>query len=276
MLLDAERSPPTHPSDAAAIADAVARALSTSDARAAALDALATGPSPLGLLGFGDGSTRDDEAVRASAAAQLVPSLASLCVEAPPELRRAAIAVLGRFATAPGTADGARLTARPLLVRALDDTDARVRFAALASLVSPAPPRGAVDADAALDRDALLAIPATTLTRLLASPLSSERAFAATLASRSAHADVASIAHLLDDSDGFVREAAARALGALRAAAPLVGHLHDMAPEVRVAVAESLAVTRDRTARSALESLRQDPTPSVRMAAQAALRSLAE
>jgi HEAT repeat protein len=84
-------------------------------------------------------------------------------------------------------------------------------------------------------------------------------------------AETAPLVAALGDPDGFVREAAARALGVLRRAdaiAALVESTKDEVPEVRLAAVTAVAPIADARARARLaEVAKDDPDPRVRAAA---------
>jgi HEAT repeat protein len=88
-------------------------------------------------------------------------------------------------------------------------------------------------------------------------------------------AALARIVPLAGDSNGFLRERAARALGLLgpTALAPLAARARDELPEVRRATAEALA-SCGAGARTPLAALQRDADPSVRQAAERSIARL--
>jgi HEAT repeat protein len=163
-----------------------------------------------------------------------------------------------------------RTAALAVLARAANDSDDRVRYAA----IDAAPRWLAIAGPAAAggDADRVRAL----LAERLASPVWQERqaaALALGALGQGARADVLTPA--LRDTSPFVREAATRALGRIAAGdAAAVGLLvaasKDDIAEVRAAAAAALAARRgDPAAKARLDELGKDPDAKVRAAAGA-------
>jgi tetratricopeptide (TPR) repeat protein/HEAT repeat protein len=150
----------------------------------------------------------------------------------------------------------------PTVVQAASDPAAEVRLAALDALALVQPDAAAEAAPAA--------------TRALGSPSWRERRAALSALPPRSLAGAATTA--LDDPDGFVREAAARALGQAcpaeqsgghdcgKALETLSRHASDEAAPVRVAVAQALRRS-GKPGKAALDRLKKDADPAVRAAA---------
>jgi len=202
-----------------------------------------------------------DRAALADLGARLAPALERLAAGGDPLVRARALHVLAKI---PG--GGARVLA------ALADGNPAVRRAALSAL--GAARAGSPGGDGARDID-------QALERALAAGDWRERRAAAIAAAESGAAPSgarvrSALAAALDDASGFVREAAARALGSAGkdGVAPLSKHVADEAPEVRAAVAAALGSTGAAQARAPLTRLAADADPQVRSAAQLALAHL--
>jgi tetratricopeptide (TPR) repeat protein len=238
------------------------RALADLDARG---DGLALGPLTSGPLSSADHAALDQLGEK------LRPVLERLTAKGDAGVRAAAVHVLGKVRGG-----------LPTVIRAIGDPAPEVRLAALDALggVEDAPrPAEATQAAALGVAQAV----AQAVGRTLGSRDWRERR--AALAALPASNAIAAASAALDDADGFVREAAARALGKACAANPahgaagsctstvelLVRHAADEAPRVRAAVAAALARSHESGHESkvnaTLDRLRHDPDPEVRSAA---------
>jgi cellulose synthase operon protein C len=187
-----------------------------------------------------------------------------------------------------------RASARRLLLRALDDSDAQVASSALELLLRLETPNvtervvpwlSGVDKRLRLSAALALAVAPTpnavpALGRALGDSDAEVRAAAAAAlgASRSEAAVLPLLGHL-DDSVPEVREAVANALGALgdpRAVLPLIGKIEDARPPVRAAVARALGSLRDPRSASALLLSLRDSDRAVVVAVVRALGALKE
>jgi superkiller protein 3 len=239
---------------AAALADALTRhrdlalrALQDLDARP---DGIALGPLTPAAPTPADRAALDDIGAR------LLATVRPLARHADAAVRARAVRVLGK------------LGAGDVAVTALDDASLEVRLAALDALGRLV---AAGDVEPALDRAFDRALRATDWRE--------RRAAALALASdgtRRPPRALGALASALDDRDGFVRESAARALGAAGAAGvpSLAAHVGDELPEVRAALATALGKSGSSAARAPLDRLAADRDPSVRRAAAAALDGL--
>ena len=211
------------------------------------------GPLTPPALGLAEPEQRAAGQLLDDVAARLEPSLLELARTGDPLVRARALEVIGRLSSP--AASTARLAA-------LDDPSIDVRLAAIAAVATDRAAEGA-------------------LAKRLAAPEWRERAAAAEALAKLPFAHGAAdrcqaIARLLDDPNGYVREHAARALRLLGAPAiaPLADHVGDEIPEVRRAIARSLAGAPQGSTgrgRAALLRLARDPDPSVREAAAPAL-----
>ena len=166
-----------------------------------------------------------------------------------------------RLAAVTALADLPRASARRLLLRALDDTDAQVQSAALELLLRLETP----------------SVTARVLPWLSGSDKRLRLSAALALAVSPAANATPALGRALGDSDAEVRAAAAAALGASRddsAVLPLLGHLDDSVPEVREAVANALGAVGDARAVLPLIGKIEDARPAVRSAVARALGAL--
>lgn len=192
----------------------------------------------------------------------LMPALEPLSRHKDAEVRRLVLSVMAKTRSPKAVA---------LIEAALADTDARVRSAAMmaaATWVRLAPAAGS-DGGPRLG---------AALGRRLSAPAWEERRAAVyALASLGPAADVGALVSALADNSGFVREAAAGALGRVgkgggTVVAALVAAAGDEVPEVRIAVASTLGVVGGAEAQKTLTDLaRRDPDERVREAATQAL-----
>jgi tetratricopeptide (TPR) repeat protein/HEAT repeat protein len=238
---------------AAAIADAlgrhrdlVLRTLADLDARA---DGLALGPLSSDDLGAAE------RAAVAAVGARIAPTLKRLLQHADATVRAGAARVL------------AKLDDLDAVGGALADPALEVRLAALAALARHPDERFAAAVEHALTSTDWRERRSAALAARAAGPMRRSPGRPSTL-----HA----LAAALDDADGYVREAAAQALGAEGGdgVAPLARRLDDDAPSVRAAIAAALGATGAAAARAPLAHLRGDADELVRRAAAEALERL--
>lgn len=180
----------------------------------------------------------------------------------------------------------------PLVLRALEDPDERVRVTAaeLAGRLRIRPARAIVERWIDEPQSTLRAAAARALATLadgaaipMLTRLFNDRDAEVKLAAVQAIGAIgggAAVVPLLDrlsDDDSDVRIAAARALGELgdrRAVLSLLGILQDPTPEVREAACNALGRLQDERASRAIVALLRDPTPEVRLAAARAIGAL--
>ncbi len=229
--------------------DLVLRALADLDARD---DGLALGPLTAGKLEPQDRAAVDDVGSR------LLPAVARLTQHADPLVRARAVHVMAKLR------DGL-----PRMLQALADPALEVRLSAISAL-------GSANAQAA---DVGKSIPRALDQALRARDWRERRAAVTVLPDSFPPGELglvtSALGTALDDGNGFVREAAARALGSACAAhksvcdgvvTVLARHGADEAADVRAQVALSLGQSPSPAARAALDKLARDPDPAVRAA----------
>lgn len=232
-------------------------------------------PAGLSLGPLTPGAMGDQErGALAEVGRRIAPAIERLARHPDAGIRAAAlrVAVKNEALPGPGSAkrsNGAGRASR--LVRALHDPALEVRVAALDVLAT---------AQAGGDSFAAAELGPALEGALRSGDWRERRAaaLAARATTESAWSDrlLLLLTAALDDENGFVREGAARAVGAygIKGALPLIRHTGDELPEVRRAIALGLCDTRAPQAKAALEQMERDASPAVRDAARAALLRL--